>query len=111
VHGPEWFHRVELDRSPADFGRIAPLTADQTMRALPGTVRHEVASGARTGRLYGESLSLALMSYVVDRIPASCLRLRGALSEAQGRRLQLFGRVTRPAARASACCARRGMPW
>jgi AraC family transcriptional regulator len=87
---PEWFHRVELDRSPADFGRIAPLAADQTMHALLGTMRHEVASGARTGRLYGESLSLALMSYVVDRIPASPLRLRGALSEAQGRRLAKY---------------------
>src|SRR5262249_6094069 len=42
---------------------------------------------ARTGRLYAESLSLALLSYAVERIPVSRLRVGGALSEAQRRKL------------------------
>jgi AraC family transcriptional regulator len=60
------------------------------MHALLSAMRDEVANGAGTGRLYGESLSLALMSYVVDRIPASRLRLRGSCSEARLRRLTKY---------------------
>jgi AraC family transcriptional regulator len=68
---------------------MAPLAGDRTMHALVSAMRDEVASGAGTGRLYGESLSLAVMSYVVDRIPPSRLRLRGRCSEAQ------LGRLTK----------------
>jgi AraC family transcriptional regulator len=83
----EWFERVELEQAPAGFGRLPPLSADPTMRSLASAMRREIESGARTGRLYGESLSLALLSYVADRIPASRVRVRGAFSEAQRRRL------------------------
>jgi AraC-like DNA-binding protein len=84
---PEWFHRIELDRAPTGFGRLPPLTADPTMHALLSTMRREVESGASTGRLYGESLSLSLLSYMLNRIPAPLVRVRGALSEVQCRRL------------------------
>jgi AraC family transcriptional regulator len=84
---PEWFHRVELDRAPAGFGQVLPLTADPTMHSLVSTMRREVESGASTGRLYGESLSLSLLSYLLNRIPVSLAGVSGALSEAQCRGL------------------------
>jgi AraC family transcriptional regulator len=84
---PEWLHRVELDRAPAEFGVLPPLTADPTMHALVSSMRREVQSGANAGRLYGESLSLSLLSYVLNRIPAPVMAVRGALSEEQCRRL------------------------
>src|SRR5262249_41219126 len=84
---PEWFHRADLDQAPAGFGRQPTLAADQPMHSLVSAMRREVENGASTGRLYGESLSLALLSYVLDHIPVSRLRVRGALSEAQRRRL------------------------
>jgi AraC family transcriptional regulator len=84
----DWFHRAELAEAPAGFGRQAALTADPTMHWLASAMRREVESGAGSGRLYGESLSVALLSYVLDRIPASRLRVSGALSEAQCRRLR-----------------------
>jgi AraC family transcriptional regulator len=84
---PEWLHRVELEQAPAGFGRLPPLSADQTMRSLASAMRREVESGAGTGRLYAESLSLALLSYVADRLPVSRMQVRGAFSEAQRRRL------------------------
>jgi AraC family transcriptional regulator len=83
----EWFHRAALDRAPAEFGRQPALTADPTMHWLANAMRREVQGGAVTGRLHAESLSLALLSYVVDRMPTPRLRVSGALSEAQCRRL------------------------
>jgi AraC-like DNA-binding protein len=87
---PAWFHRVGLDRAPADFGRTAPLVADRTVYELMSTMCREVEAGARTGQLYGESLSVALLSYVLDRIPASERRSPGALSERQCRQLARY---------------------
>jgi AraC family transcriptional regulator len=84
---PDWFHRMDLAQAPADFGRMAPLVADQTLRSLLIAMRHEVEGGARTGRLFAESLSVALLSYVLDRVPLDRLRVRGALSDSQCRRL------------------------
>ena len=89
---PTWFHRVGLDRAPANFGSTAPLVADRTVYELMSTMCREVEAGARTGRLYAESLSLALLTYVLDRIPASERRFRGALSERQCRRLERYMR-------------------
>jgi len=84
---PEWFQRVELERAPTEFGSLLPLTADPTMHALVSTMRREVQSGASAGRLFSESLSLSLLSYVLKCIPAPLGSVRGALSEAQCRRL------------------------
>ena len=44
-------------------------------------------NGASAGRLYGESLSLSLLSYMLNHIPAPLAGVRGALSEVQCRRL------------------------
>jgi len=84
---PEWLHRVDLAQAPAGFGRTPALVADETVHSLVGAMREEVARGAGTSRLYAESLSVALLSYVFDRIPLSRLNVRGALSEDQRRRL------------------------
>jgi AraC family transcriptional regulator len=87
---PEWFHRAELDQAPAGFGRQPSLAADKTLHWLASAACREVQSGAITGRLYGESLSLSLLSYATERIPVSRLRVTGALSEAQRRRLAQY---------------------
>lgn len=87
---PQWFHRMDLARAPADFGRMPPLIADQTVRSLVLAMRHEVEGGASSGRLFGESLSVALLSYVLERAPTAQLRVRGTLSESQCRRLARY---------------------
>ena len=88
VHmSPEWFQRVDLEQAPEGFGRIPPLVSDETTLALVGAMRREVATGAGRGRLYAESLSLALLSYSLDHVPLSRMRVRGHLSETQRRLL------------------------
>ena len=87
---PEWFQRVDLEQAPEGFGRIPPLVADETTRSLVGAMRREVATGAGRGRLYAESLSVALLSYALDHVPLSRLRLRGRLSETQRRLLAAY---------------------
>jgi AraC family transcriptional regulator len=86
----DWFGQLALDRAPAGFGRSPPLVADATVGALVRAMRDEVARGATTGRIYAESLSLALLSYVVEQLPGSRFHVRGRLSEAQRRRLQRY---------------------
>jgi AraC family transcriptional regulator len=83
----EWFHRAQLDHAPAEFGRQPALNADPTMHWLASAMRREAEGGAKTGRLHAESLSLALLSYVIDCMPASRLRVSGAFSDAQCRKL------------------------
>lgn len=85
---PEWFRLVELEGDPDIFGELPPLIADPNMRSLVDMMRREVEASATTGRLYAESLSLALMSYVLEHRPAARLRVHGRLSEAQCRRLR-----------------------
>jgi AraC family transcriptional regulator len=64
--------------------------ADKAVRSLVDAMRHEVVHGASTGRLYAQSLSVALLSYVFDRIPLTRLHVRGMLSEDQRRRLSRY---------------------
>jgi AraC-like DNA-binding protein len=87
---PEWFHRLLLEGAPPDFGRRAPLPHDATVLSLTTAIRDEVARGAPTGRLFAESLSLALLSYTLDRIPPSRLSVRGHLPEVHCRRLRNY---------------------
>jgi AraC-like DNA-binding protein len=84
----QWFGRLLLDGPPPNFGLTEPLLRDQTVFSIVRAMCDEVTSGSSTGRLYGESLSMALLSYVVERMPSSTLRARGRLSDAQCRRLQ-----------------------
>jgi len=73
---------IELDESKRDIwtrGERFPETAlashvvadDTRAAALVKCMYDEIVSGASSGKVYGESLSLALMSYVSDRFASS----------------------------------------
>jgi AraC family transcriptional regulator len=87
---PEWFGRLSLAGAPTSFGRAEPLLRDQTVLSLVKAMCQEITNNATTGRFFAESMSMALLSYIVDRLPASDLRYCGRLSEAQCRRLKKF---------------------
>ena len=53
-------------------------------------MRDEVARGAPTGRLYADSLSLALLSYVVEREPRCGALVRGSLSKGECLQLENY---------------------
>ncbi|HEX4339015.1 MAG TPA: AraC family transcriptional regulator [Polyangiaceae bacterium] len=84
----EWFERALLAGPPEGFGRADPLEQDETLESIVQTMRREVVAGAPTGRLFAESLSLALVTYAVECVPPSKLRVRGGLSEEQCRRIR-----------------------
>jgi AraC family transcriptional regulator len=63
---------------------------DPTVLALTCLMRDEVARGAVTGRLYAESLTIALLSRVVEQLPQPVLDVRGSLTEPQQRRLRQY---------------------
>ncbi len=84
----EWFERALLAGPPEGFGRAEPLEQDETLESIVQTMRREVVAGAPTGRLFAESLSLALVTYAVECVPPSKLRVRGGLSEEQCRRIR-----------------------
>jgi AraC family transcriptional regulator len=83
-----WFEQLSLDGAPSAYGLGTPLVPDATVHALVKEMREEVRRGATTGRIYAESLSLALLSYVVEQLPGASSRVRGGLSEAQCRLLR-----------------------
>jgi AraC-like DNA-binding protein len=84
----EWFERALLAGPPEVFGRTEPLEHDDTIDSLVHAMHREVAGGAPTGRLFAESVSLALVTYAVERVPPSKLRVRGGLSDEQCRRIR-----------------------
>ncbi len=86
----QWFGRLSLDGPPSNFAQTEPLVRDATVFALVRAMLDEVARGAVAGRLYAESLSMALLSYLVERVPACRSRARGRLSDAECRRLQKY---------------------
>jgi AraC family transcriptional regulator len=92
VHLPaEWFQRLSIDEVPAGFGRSRRFIGDSTVLSLVVAMRDEVARGAPTGRVFAESLSLALLSYVVHQnAPRASGRVRGRLSEAECHRLRCY---------------------
>jgi AraC family transcriptional regulator len=87
-----WFGLLALEGAPASFGEGEPYAPDPTVHSLVRAMRDEVARGAPTGRLYAESLSLALLSYVVERLPDARAHGRGNLCGAQQRQLQRYVR-------------------
>jgi AraC-like DNA-binding protein len=87
---PEWFERALLAGPPDGFGRTTPLERDDTIHSIVDAMCREVAAGAPTGRLFAESLSLALVTYVAERVPPSKLRVRGGLSDEQCRRIRSY---------------------
>jgi AraC family transcriptional regulator len=84
----EWFERALLAGPPEVFGRTEPLERDDTIESVVRAMYREVRAGAPTGRLFAESLSLALVTYAVERVPPSRLRVRGGLSDEQCRRIR-----------------------
>jgi AraC-like DNA-binding protein len=86
----EWFGRVSLSGAPPTFALTEPLFRDQTVLGLVKAMCNEVARGSMTGRLYAESLSMALLCYIIERIPYSSMRFCGRFSDSQCRRLQKY---------------------
>lgn len=86
----KWFERLLLDDAPAVLARGERFVADPTVLALTCAMRDEVARGASTGRLFADSLSMALLSYVLERLPPSSSRVRGSLPDEQQRRLRNY---------------------
>ena len=84
----DWFQRLLFEEAPREFGARAPLVHDATVVALTCAIRDEVARGAVTGKLFAESISTALLSYIVERVPLSSMSVRGSLPEEQCRRLR-----------------------
>lgn len=82
---PAWLERAEL----ADRLQRIRFVRDETVRSMARAMATEVASGAPSGGLYAESISLALLHHVVDRygLGGRARKLRGALSTSQQTRL------------------------
>ena len=80
----EWFERLALHGVQLrGFGQTKTLSRDVTVSSLVRAMRDEVARGAPTGRLFADSLSLALLAYVVEREPRCAAIVRGRLSEGE----------------------------
>lgn len=86
----EWFRRLLLEDVPRGFGERPPLANDATVLNLVSAMRDEVARGAPTGKLFAEGISVALLSYVVERGPISTLSVRGNLTDEHQRRLRNY---------------------
>ena len=85
-----WQERLLLDGGPESFVELPVIPAHETAQALGLAMYSEVKSGASSGAMFAESLSIALLSYVAERIPARSMRVRGSLSDAQRRRLARY---------------------
>jgi AraC family transcriptional regulator len=86
----DWFQRLALDGIPSGFHRTKTLSRDVTASSIVRAMREEVARGAPTGRLYADSLSLALLSYVVEREPRCGAIVRGSLSKGECLQLENY---------------------
>ena len=85
-----WHERLLLEGGPEHFTSLPPIPACETARALGHAMYAEVVDGAGTGAMFAESLSLALMHFVLERMPTRAMRVRGSLSDGQRRRLTRF---------------------
>lgn len=86
----EWFKHLFLEKAPQAFGTTEPLYHDQTVLFLVRAMCDEVADKSITGRIYAESLSTALLSYVVERTNSSTVRPRWRLTTSHCRRLENY---------------------
>ena len=87
---PDWLERLLLDEVPHSVDSLPSFTHDATVLSLTCAMRDEVARGASTGRLYAESLSLALLSYAMHRAPPSSHMSSFGLADEQRRRLRTY---------------------
>jgi AraC family transcriptional regulator len=83
---PLWLEHLPFD--PATIRSAAPLAGGKTLHALATAIVEEVTSGCESGRLYAESLSLAMLSYGCKLLP-SCteVHIGAKLSVAEQQRL------------------------
>lgn len=83
---PAWLERAEL----ADRLQRMRFVQDETVSRMTRAIAAEVASGAPSGELFAESISLALLHHVVGRygvLERARPKLRGQLSAVQQARL------------------------
>jgi AraC family transcriptional regulator len=90
-----WFERLGLSQPPDELAQEGGgLRLDVPFHLLARAALMEIEAGAPTGRLYAESLSTALLSYVLERLPMASVKehARGHLSDGQCRRLRAYVR-------------------
>jgi AraC family transcriptional regulator len=87
-----WFTRLGFQAPPADFGTRRPGAVHPNLVALAQSMQLEIEAGVPTTRLYAESLSLAMLSYVVEHmsVPGAEERVRGKLSFKQCHNLRAY---------------------
>lgn len=84
---PVWHGRMLAEGGPESFAGVPPLAASETVRMLVAAMCAEVRAGAPSGAMFAETLSLSLLYYIVERMVPQPMRVRGALSAGQKRRL------------------------
>ena len=87
---PVWHGRMLAEGGPASFANLPPLAASETVRLLVAAICAEVRSGAPSGSMFAETLSLSLLYYVVEHLAPTPMRVRGALSPGQQRCLMRY---------------------
>ena len=87
-----WRERLIQHGAPIRPAFQPPMAPDPTIRDLALAMCREAAEGSPTGALFAESLSLAFLSYALERLPTTRMRapVRGALSEGHQRRLRRY---------------------
>jgi AraC-like DNA-binding protein len=87
-----WHERLLQHGAPLRPAFQPPMAADPSLRDLALAMCREAGSGARSGSLFADSLSLAFLSYAFERLPTGSMRspLRGQLSDGQQRRLARY---------------------
>ena len=84
---PVWYGRMLAEGGPASFARLPTLAASETVRMLVAAICAEVRSGAASGTMFAETLSLTLIHYAIERMAPTPMRVRGGFSDGQQRRL------------------------
>jgi AraC family transcriptional regulator len=87
-----WFNRLGFQEPPDEFRTKSPGSVHPNLVAIAQTMQMEIEAGVPTTKLYAESLSLALLSYVVERmaVPGAEERVRGKLSLKQCHNLRAY---------------------
>jgi AraC family transcriptional regulator len=84
-----WLRRLAAEVGPIDFAAPeTPFVPDDTVLELTRAMCSEVSRNAPAGRLFAESVSLALLSYVAHGANPKPGAARGSLSPEQCRRLR-----------------------
>jgi AraC-like DNA-binding protein len=87
-----WRERLLQHGAPIRPAFQPPMAADPSVRDLALTMCREAANGSQTGTLFAESLSLAFLSYALERLPTTRMHapVRGVLSDGHQRRLRRY---------------------